>query len=137
MINLKLQNSIIEINKGTFEPLELLLNNLTNDKFETRQPYGKGLWYQGNENELYLKTHPNRTLVISRIAFKKKRSGIGTNVLNQLVKLAKENGFNSIVFESTLTREMNNFCRKHNFKKVEHQGSYLNGEFYGNYIKAI
>lgn len=137
MIRLKLENTIIKINKKNFLLIEKLLTNLTNDSFEIVEPYGKSLWYQGETNELYLKSYPFYTLVISRISFDHQRLGLGTRLLNELLVVAKNYGFKSIMIESTQTHAINAFCDRHGFEKIEQQGFFLDGEFFGNYKRAI
>lgn len=87
-----------------------------------------------DETELYLKESFPKKLIISRIAFKNKRQGIGSAVLELLKKYCLEQGYSSIIVESTLTIEMIEFCKKHEFEPMEGQ-VFLSkdGELYGNY----
>lgn len=92
--------------------------------------------YQGENQltELYLKTSPDKHLIISRISLANQRMGTGTKILDYLKKFAKEKGFVSIVIESTLTPAMNHFALKHGFVPQPYQGfTDSDNEFYGNY----
>lgn len=102
----------------------------------THIPYNRYVWFSGGYGvELYLKCSRDE-LIISRINLNNKRSGIATKILKLLKEYAINNNFKSIVVESTLTKEMNHFCLKHNFEPQFLGGAGCfaqDGEFYGNY----
>lgn len=122
-----------------FTPLKTMLEKETGDTFTINEAAFGGLWFTGSnsENELYLKSHFGKTLVISRISFVKQRSGIGTKVLAFLLAYAQQHQAYAILIESTLTSEMNQFAKKHAFLPVEHQGMWMDGEFFGNYLYML
>lgn len=66
------------------------------------------------ETELYIKKSLN-SLIISKVNFKNKRQGLMTKILKELIKITKEYGYDTIMVESVLTKEMSHFCLKHNF----------------------
>lgn len=127
----------IKLKREDFIELHHLLTKRTGDRFEIEESAFGGIWFSGLENELFLKSNYGKSLVISRIHFEKKRSGIGTDTFFWLKNWAKQQDFNKIIIESTLTIEMNRFAEKHGFEKIEHQGIIINGEFFGNYELSL
>ncbi|MED2737179.1 hypothetical protein [Bacillus toyonensis] len=85
------------------------------------------------ETEIYIKSHYDDVLVISRIFLKNRGKGLGTNIFRQLKSLALSKGFKKILVVQTLTKEINGLCRKEGYVPVEHMGFYHEGEFLGNY----
>lgn len=83
------------------------------------------------ESELYIKDGIN-TLIISRVQFKNTRIGIMTEVLKELIDIAKLYGCDKIKIQSVLTKEMRNFCIKNKFKQLpDYFGEYH--EYMGDY----
>lgn len=76
------------------------------------------------ETELYIKKSLNN-IIISKVNFKNKRQGLMTKILNELIKITKDYDYDTIMVESVLTKEMSNFCLKHNFiQKPNYFGEY-------------
>ena len=97
--------------------------------------FGNIMYHGENQlTELYLKSSPNKHLIISRISLKNQRKGTGTKIIEFLKDFSKSKGFTAIVIESTLTPAINHFALKHGFVPQYHQGFMgEDNEFYGNY----
>lgn len=126
----------VKFNPNQFKELNDLISKENN--IETNIVFNKAfntIWIRDDTEgltELYLKSLKDQ-LIISRIGFRIKHKGIGTKVLNWLIKFAKENGFKSIMIESGFTPEIIGFQKKHNFKPIPYQCIESNGVLYGNY----
>ena len=74
------------------------------------------LWFRGDEDtELRLVFQWDLKLIISRVAFKNKRCGTMSKILNILISFCKENGVKEIETQCVETKAMANFCIKHGF----------------------
>ena len=127
----------IPLEVSNFEPLASILEEKLHVLTEITQSFSNSLWIQGEENELYIKSHVPNRLVIARILVTNQRKGIGTSVLTWLEQYALNEGFEEIMIESSLTVEMNNFAEKHGFEPDLNSGLYVDGFFYGNWIKSL
>ena len=123
--------SVLDINE--FKYLKDILEKDSGEKLNIREDFGR-IFIEGTESELMLRffKHTN-TIIIARIRVKNQRTGIASSILEWLKDYAKKNNYNNIKLESTLTAEINGFAKKHNFKPVEHKGSYFEGMFYGDW----
>lgn len=126
----------IPLEPDALKDLQTLIETAGNTVLYPTCSFGNIMYHSEHQmTELYLKTTPNKDLVISRIALANQRIGTGTKILEYLKSFARKNGFTSIVIESTMTPAMNHFALKHGFAPVKHQGfvSDEDHEFYGNY----
>lgn len=76
-------------------------------------------FFDSLDNELMIRDNVEshiKTMTIARIAVNHKRIGVATNLINQIEKIAKENGAKFLVIESILTDEMLNLADKLGFK---------------------
>lgn len=126
----------MKFNPSDFEEIKEIMQKLDNTKVSiVFNSLFNTIWLQGDsglESEIYLKIYVDK-LVIARMGFNNRHKGIGTEMLRLLKDYAKKNNLKSVMVESTLTKEMNNFCRKYGFKPVEHQCHEYNGDIFGNY----
>lgn len=96
------------------------------------------LFINGQETELMLRFfNHTSTLVIARIKVKNRRTGVATSILDWLKEYAKQNKIANIALESTTTHEINAFAEKHGFEKIEQQGMYYEGVFFGNWNLSL
>lgn len=84
------------------------------------------------ESELYIKKSLD-SLIISRVQFRNKRTGIMTEVLNELTKVAKSYNLKKIKCESVMTKEMSKFCIKNKFKQLPSSYCMSGYEYIGDY----
>ena len=75
----------------------------------------------GNEGRLYIKIFKDE-LHIPYIVFKNTRVGTGTAILNECKRVCKELGLVKIKILGVMTKEMEMFCRKFNFTKLQDNG---------------
>lgn len=66
--------------------------------------------------ELFIASYYPNNLVIRRVSVHNRRKGIFTKVLDELKKIAKENGFKRITVQSVIAREMAKCCIKNGLK---------------------
>lgn len=92
------------------------------------------IWYRDPESETELRILflGDIKMTISRVAFKNKRVGTMTDIYNYLLNFCKEKGIKKIVVQSVETKEMADFCLKHNLQPNEYcmdAGDYLMGDY--------
>jgi hypothetical protein len=71
---------------------------------------------EDDSTELFIASYYPKNLVIQRVSVNNRRKGVFTKVLNELKKIAKENGFERIIVESVITNEMAKCCIKNGLK---------------------
>lgn len=71
---------------------------------------------EDDSTELFIASYYPKNLVIQRVSVNKRRKGIFTKVLDELKKIAKENGFERITVQSVITHEMAKCCIKNGLK---------------------
>lgn len=91
---------------------------------------------ENGETELYIKKSLN-SIIISRVKFNKKRAGIMTKVLEELINITKLYEYDTIIVESVLTTEMANFCNKNGFEKVNDCFCISPDDYMGNYKLSL
>lgn len=123
----------LEVNQ--FEALISELEKRTGDSFSVWKDDFGSIFIQGekSENEIMIKSNYFNTLVLARISFEKKRSGLGTFIISFLKDFGLEFGFEKIKIESTLSQGMNNLSLKMGFSPCEYEGYFLENNFFGNY----
>lgn len=91
--------------------VESLPSNYYTDvyKFYTDEDNAQELWL-----ELFV-----QTIVIKRINLSLQRQGIFTKVFEKLKEYAENNGVRAIEIWGVCTREMSNWCKKHEFEPPE------------------
>ena len=87
--------------------------------------------------ELRLLCLGNLRITISRVAFKNKRCGTMTEILNRLEQIYKEKKIHKIVFQSVETKEMINFCVKNGYFSNPVCSFEMDGLIFGDYEKEI
>lgn len=74
----------------------------------------------GDEGRLYMRLFRDE-LQIAYIVFKNRRVGTATDIVNECINVCKELNLKRIVIQGVLTEEMELFCNKMNFSKIEDQ----------------
>lgn len=76
----------------------------------------------GDEGRLYMRLVRDE-LQIAYIVLKNRRVGTATAIVNECIKVCKELNLKRIVIQGVLTKEMELFCDKMNFSKIENEFS--------------
>lgn len=125
---------VSQINLSGFNELKEIMEKDAGEDLQIRECLRR-VWIEGTNSRIMLRLNEfNSTLVIANIIVNNKKIGVGTSILKWLKSYAASNRYSAIVIESTTTKEINNFARKHNFEPVEFNGTFFRGEFYGNWI---
>ena len=74
---------------------------------------------------------------ISNVAFKNKRQGSMSLVLDKLKAIAKQEGVGEIMVGFVQSEEMYRFCIKHGFRKIEGDFEIEGYPFVGDYILTL
>ena len=76
--------------------------------------------FENRQFKLTLKTipYPIQTLIISQISVTPTSQGLGSGLINEIIKYAKKVGFDRLVMESVLTEEGISLAKKKSFEKV-------------------
>lgn len=128
-----------QISKEDFFIIKDLIDNFEKDTLYFKQTLGFNSIYLESlhtETELYAKSILDK-LIISRIVLSKRREGLGSSILSELINIANSKGFKQIIIESVCTKEMMNFCLKHNFKVDKNTSILLDELEFGNYILEL
>lgn len=125
----------VPLEAEALHPLQEIIEKADDTILYPECNFGNIMYLAENQlTELYLKSTPLNQLIIARIMLKNQRIGTGTKILEFLKSFAKNNGFTSIVIESTLTSAINHFALKHGFTPQYNLGfKGEDNEFYGNY----
>lgn len=93
------------------------------------------LWIHSNdyETELRLVGLGDFQIKVSRVQFQKKHCGTMTRVFFFLLDFCRRKNITKIVIESVLSKEMEDWCRKHGFKHDPNTGFMVDGVMIGNY----
>lgn len=71
--------------------------------------YYNNLFYLSDVNEVLIRNHSDdylNELVLARIKIHHRKQGIASSIINELIKLAKENNLHKVVIESIMSPEM-------------------------------
>jgi hypothetical protein len=90
-------------------------------------------FFNDDELDIYIRGSVSNYLTIARICLTNKHCGNGTKLLEIIKQIAKVKGFKGVEIESTSTKAINSFCKKHGFKRYEQAGMEVDGEWFGNY----
>ena len=106
------------ITKEQLSQLEKTLQSDSESPVNYHQMYNNH-FFDSLDNELMIRDNVEthiKTMTIARIAVNHKGIGVATNLINQIEKIAKENGAKFLVIESILTDEMLNLADKLGFE---------------------
>jgi len=111
----------IILEKADFEELALTVEKMVGKgiNIQKRATY----WYLESEDDsidirIREDSLPYRTLVLAVISVSPERSGIGSSVVTNLIKMAQEKGFDNFVMESCHNRESVGLAKKHDLKVI-------------------
>lgn len=112
--------TIIPLVVEEYEDLKNLIQNATNQQVEVYNIGCGKLYFHGKKHsELFLRSEsfPIQTLVIVRIEVVPSHQGIGTEILEWLIKLTLNKGFKRIVIENANTDDSVQFAKHRGFTK--------------------
>lgn len=102
--------------------------------FKIKQFFNKIEGYS-DETEAEIMLRINKDYItIARINTLETRQGIGSSILDNIIKYCNEKGIKKVIIESAFTREMVNFANKKGFTPDEYVFKTSEGLDVGNYI---
>ena len=123
-------------NNGDFKPIVNIYKQYDDCLVEEQEIFGNRVMIQSldkSEAEMLIRFFPKDSITIARMSVNHTRKGIGSKILDYIIKYAKDNQLKNIYIESILSKEMISLAKKYKFTPVKSLSYEMHDDIYGTY----
>lgn len=125
------------LTQSELNSLKAILERGEKTEFQMYPEYRTTFWFKDNQNaELRIICGLDR-ITVSRICLNNKRHGTMTQILNKLNNICTRHHWKTIVIQSVLTSEMENWCHKNGFLPDKYCAIQTEEGIRGDFLKEI
>lgn len=125
------------LTQNELDSLKTILEKKEKTEFQLYPEYRTTFWFKDNQNaELRIVCGLDR-ITVSRICLNNKRRGTMTEILKELTNICIRHHWKTIVIQSVLTSEMENWCHKNGFVPDKYCAVQTKEGIRGDFLKEI